>query len=117
MTSQRHHTTPPQGAVNHNHLAAARAALDEARGLPPLSVLAPRNFEMDLIDRDPLDLPLPYVDTGPMVAGRPAGDRAAAAMVVSPLAVLLEGPFTEYHVSALMLAAYSGHEEVCVCRG
>lgn len=40
---------------------------------------------------------------------RPGPDPTHA---IAPLAVLLDGPFTEYHVSALMLAAYSGHEEV-----
>lgn len=71
-------------------------------------------------DRTALLIPLPpHTDAALASARRQqrADDRAVvqtvvAMMTVSPLAVLLEGPFTEYHVSALMLAAYAGSEEV-----
>jgi hypothetical protein len=32
--------------------------------------------------------------------------------LVPVLSLLLDGPFTDYHVSSLMLAAYMGHVEV-----
>lgn len=44
--------------------------------------------------------------------GSSNGGGANNKATIPVLALLLDGPFTDYHVSSLMLAAYMGHVEV-----
>lgn len=88
-----------QGAVNHNDVEGVRAALEAAKALLPIGIMTMPRLA-------------PSSPTVQPVLREEEEERGWRTDALSPLAVLLEGPFTEYHVSALMLAAYSGHEEV-----
>lgn len=88
-------------------------ALHAARALPPLPLRPSSSFSLLRRGSESegggggVDTPTPVPATSQEWKGE--GEEEG---VLTPLAVLLDGPFTDFHVSALMLASYMGHTEV-----
>ena len=95
-----------QALIKGNDLEGIKVCIEEARGLPPLQFRrSGRGRERGREGRN---------EGGKFEGGREGGEEGGreGGLEVSMVQLALDGPFTEYQVTALMLATYLGHEEM-----